>query len=393
MKRFFVFSKTITLNSLLCAALFFAGHAYADEKAEMAKLQKEIEALQKELKQVQGTRSDLQKNLEKSETQINELQKKASDINKQLNEQNKELDKLKNERSQLEQARKNQQAQIAEQMRAAHKLGEQSEVKVLLNQESPDQLSRIMKYHSYFMEAHTAKMHAYLDTITRIDALTPEIEKKTLELGVMQTELDAQRAQLKTIHGERQQALAKVNSQLKNKSQELKQLSEDRRRLQALLERVTKSVATTGAINSPSYVPLPKGGEKFSLRKGRLPWPTQGSMIHRFGSARIAGQMSWSGAYISAPMGNSVIAVHHGRVVFADYFGGHGLLVIVDHGEGYLSLYAHNQNLLKKAGEPVHAGEAIANVGNSGGQASAGLYFEIRHKGKPIDPGGWLARG
>ena len=393
MRRSSAFSKTFALNSLLCIALAFAGSSYADEKAEMAKLQKEIEALQKELKQVQGTRSDLQKNLEKSETQINDLQKKASEINKQLNEQNKELDKLKDERTQLEQARKNQQAQIAEQMRAAHKLGEQSEVKVLLNQESPDQLSRIMKYHSYFMEAHSNKMQTYLDTITRIDALTPEIEKKTLELSAMRGELDAQRAQLKTIHGERQQALAKVNSQLKNKSQELNQLSEDRRRLQALLERVTKRVATTGAVNSPSYVPLPKGGEKFSLRKGRLPWPTQGSMIHRFGSARIAGQMSWSGAYISAPMGNSVIAVHHGRVVFADYFGGHGLLVIVDHGEGYLSLYAHNQNLLKKAGEPVQAGEAIANVGNSGGQASAGLYFEIRHNGKPIDPGGWLARG
>lgn len=116
-------------------------------------------------------------------------------------------------------------------------------------------------------------------------------------------------------------------------------------------------------------------------------------MIHRFGSARISGQMNWTGAYIAAPMGNSVVAVHHGRVVFADYFGGHGLLVIVDHGEGYLSLYAHNQNLLKKAGEPVRAGEAIATVGNSGGQASTGLYFEIRHSGKPIDPGGWLARG
>lgn len=393
MKRFFAHLKTITLNSLLCVVLFFVGHAYADEKAEMAKLQKEIEALQKELKQVQGTRSDLQKNLEKSETQINELQKKASDINKQLNEQNKELDKLKDERSQLEQARKNQQAQIAEQMRAAHKLGEQSEVKVLLNQESPDQVSRIMKYHSYFMAAHSSKMQAYLDTITRIDALTPEIEKKTLELGAMQAQLDEQRSQLKSSHSERQKALAKVNNQLKNKSQELKQLSEDRRRLQALLTRVTQRVATTNAINSPAYVPLPAGGEKFSLRKNRLPWPTQGSMIHRYGSARIAGQINWSGAYIAAPMGNSVIAVHHGRVVFADYFGGHGLLVIVDHGEGYLSLYAHNQNLLKKAGEAVRAGEAIATVGNSGGQASTGLYFEIRHQGRPIDPSGWLARG
>ena len=359
----------------------------------MAKLQRDIEALQKELKEAQGTRSNLQKDLEKSEKQINELQKKANDINKQLKEQNNELNQLKNERSQLEQARKGQQAQIAEQMRAAHKLGDKSEVKVLLNQESPDQVSRIMKYHSYFMEAHTQKMQVYMDTIARIDALTPEIEKKTLELAAMQSELDAQRAKLKAIHGQRQQALAKLNSELKSKNQELNQLNEDRRRLQALLERVTTQVASTGAVNSPGYVPLPKGGEKFSLRKGRLPWPTQGSMIHRFGSARIAGQMNWNGAYIAAPMGNSVVAVHHGRVVFADYFGSHGLLVIVDHGEGYMSLYAHNQSLLKKAGEPVNAGDAIAQVGNSGGQSTTGLYFEIRHYGKPIDPGLWLARG
>lgn len=359
----------------------------------MAKLQKDIEALQKELKAVQGTRTGLQKDLEKSEQQINELQKKADEINQQLNQQNKELNQLKNERSQLEQARKNQQTHIADQMRAAHKLGEQSEIKVLLNQESPDQVSRIMKYHSYFMEAHTAKMKTYLDTITRIDALTPEIEKKTLELAGMQSELDSQRAELKNIHGERAKALAKVNDDLKNKNKELSQLNEDRRRLQALLERVTQKVATTGAINAPDYVPLPKGGEKFSLRKGRLLWPTRGSMIHRFGSARIAGQINWSGAYISAPMGSNVVAVHHGRVVFADYFGGHGLLVIVDHGEGYMSLYAHNQRLLKKAGDPVQAGESIATVGNSGGQANAGLYFEIRHQGKPIDPNLWLARG
>lgn len=393
MSRFFAFTKTLALNSLLCAVLGFCASSYADEKADMVKLQKEIEALQQELKKVQGARSGMQKELEKTEQEINTLQQKANEINQELKQQNNELDQLKNERSQLEQARKNQQVQIAGQMRAAHKLGEQSEVKVLLNQESPDQVSRIMKYHSYFMEAHSSKMQAYLDTITRIDALTPEIEKKTLELGAMQAQLDEQRSQLKTSHSERQKALAKVNSQLKNKSQELKQLSEDRQRLQALLTRVTQRVATTNAINSPAYVPLPAGGEKFSLRKSRLPWPTQGSMIHRFGSARIAGQINWSGAYIAAPMGNSVIAVHHGRVVFADYFGGHGLLVIVDHGEGYLSLYAHNQNLLKKAGEAVRAGEAIATVGNSGGQASTGLYFEIRHQGRPIDPSGWLARG
>lgn len=393
MSRIFASTKTLALNSLLCAVLAFSVSSYADEKAEMAKLQQEIAALQKELQQAQGTRSNLQKDLQKSEQEINKLQQKANEIDKELKQQNNELNQLKNERSQLEQAKKQQQLQIAEQMRAAHQLGKLSEVKVLLNQESPGQLSRIMKYHSYFMEAHSSKMQSFMDTITRIDLLTPEIEKKTLALSTMQAQLDNQRQQLKKSQGERQQALAKVNHQLKDKNQQLNQLSEDRRRLQALLEKVAQRVVSSGAVNSPTYVPLPAGGEKFSLRKGRLPWPTQGRLLHRFGSARIAGQMNWNGTYIAAPMGNSVIAVHHGRVVFADYFGGHGLLVIVDHGEGYLSLYAHNQSLRKQAGDPVQAGETIANVGNSGGQADTGVYFEIRHQGQPIDPGAWLARG
>lgn len=392
MTRFLLFILACTTKPICLALLVAASAVYADEKAEMAQLQKEIQALQKELKEVQGTRSDLQKDLQKSETDIGELKKKADQIKKELRQEQRELNNLNDERSSLEQQRREQQTQIAEQIRAAYKLGKQSEIKVMFNQESPDQLSRIMKYHSYFMNAHHDKMQHFLDTLTRIDALTPEIEHKTLVLSQMQSELSTQQKSLNDIHKERTQALAKVNAQVKNKNQELAQLTEDRRRLQALLTTVTRKVAATNAINSPAYVPLPKGGEKFSQRKGRLPWPTQGQMTHRFGSARIAGQMAWNGAFISAPMGHPVIAVHHGRVVFADYFGGHGLLVIVDHGEGYLSLYAHNQSLLKKAGEVVKAGEAIASIGNSGGQQNTGVYFEIRRHGKPIDPGQWLAR-
>lgn len=387
------FFRLGVIKTVLLAAFISATYCYADEKAEMAQLQKEIEALQQELKKVQGTRSSLQKDLQKSETEIGDLEKKANKIKKELEQEQQELEKLNDERSSLEQQRRQQQHHIAEQIRAAYKLGEQSEIKVMLNQESPDQLSRIMKYHSYFMNAHNAKMQNFMDTIARIDALMPEIEKKTLELGQKQAQLAEQRKVLTDSHKTRAQALAKVNAQVKNKNQELQQLAQDRSRLQTLLTTVTRRVAATNAANSPAYVPLPQGGEKFSQRKGRLPWPTQGSMAHRFGSARIAGQMNWNGAFITAPMGNPVIAVHHGRIVFADYFGGHGLLVIVDHGEGYLSLYAHNQSLLKKAGEVVKAGDPIASIGNSGGQATTGVYFEIRRQGKPIDPGQWLARG
>lgn len=387
------FIQWYALRSVLLTALIMSGNCYADEKAEMAQLQKDIEALQQDLKRIQGTRSSLQKDLQKSETDIGDLEKKADKIKKELQREQQELEKLDKERSSLEQQQRQQQQQIAEQIRAAYKLGEQSEIKVMLNQESPDQLSRIMKYHSYFMNAHNTKMQHFLDTTNQINALIPEIEKKTFELEQKQAELAEQRKSVANIHKTRAQALAKVNAQVKDKNQELQKLAEDRSRLQTLLTTVARKVAATNIGNSPAYVPLPKDGEKFSQRKGRLPWPAKGSMVHRFGSSRVAGQMSWNGAFITAPMGTPVIAVHHGRIVFADYFGGHGLLVIVDHGEGYLSLYAHNQSLLKKAGEVVKAGDAIASIGNSGGQATTGVYFEIRRQGKPIDPGVWLARG
>ncbi len=388
MNRLFVLFKYLALSSLL-----YSTEVFCDEKADMEKLQKDIAALQKELKSVQGARSGLQKELEKSETQINDLEKKADDIKKELNKQNQDLQNLKQERTQLEQQRTNQQEKIATQILAAYKLGQQSDVKLLLNQESPDKVSRLMSYHGYFVLAQQHKIETYRDTITKIDSITPDIEKKTLALASMQSQLDDQRNALSSAHKERQVALNKVNSQIKNKQQELTQLNEDRQKLQVLLSRVTRKIASSGATNSPDYVPLPKGGEKFSARRGKLLWPTKGKMIHRFGSPRIAGQLNWNGAYITSDAGNKVIAVHHGRVVFADYFGGHGLLIIVDHGEGFLSLYAHNQSLLKKAGDPVVAGESIAIIGNSGGQSTLGVYFEIRRDGKPIDPSAWLAPG
>lgn len=365
----------------------------ADEKADMEKLQKEIAALQKELKSVQGARSGLQKDLEKSETEINDLEKKAEEIRKELNQQNQDLNNLKQERIQLEKQRSTQEEKISAQILAAYKLGQQSDIKLLLNQESPDKVSRLMTYHGYFVMAQQKKIETYRNTISRIDTIAPDIEKKTLQLASMQTQLDKQRNALGTAHKERQVALNKVNSQIKNKQQELTQLNEDRQKLQVLLSRVTRKIASSGALKSPTYVPLPKGGEKFSVRKGKLPWPIQGKIIHRYGSPRIAGQLNWNGAYIAGNSGNKVIAVHHGRVVFSDYFGGHGLLIIIDHGEGFLSLYAHNQSLLKKAGDPVIAGESIAIVGNSGGQSTDGVYFEIRRDGKPIDPSTWLAPG
>ena len=379
-------SISILFNLRVYAVTFLcllASVSVADQQEDMKVLQENIQQLQKELKSIQGERSELQKNLQQSETEVGELLKRIEQINRNLKDQNNQLKELQQERETLQGAKRSQQAEVAKQVASAYQLGQQSQIKLLLNQESPERVSRMLKYHQYFLAARAEKLAAYMATLEQLDELEPRIAAKTLALGDSQKALQARHTELKQRQKDRQQALAKINSTLKNKDQELRQLEEDRERLQALLQQVTHTVGS---------VPLPTGNEKFSSRKGRLPWPTDGKVIHRFGSPRVSGQMQWSGLMIRATEGKPVVAVHHGRVVFADYFRGHGLLLIVDHGEGYLSLYAHNQSLFKTTGDWVRAGDAIASVGNSGGQAETGLYFEIRQNGKPTNPATWLAR-
>lgn len=382
--------KKLFCLSLLSMMLAVSPCAMSDEKADMEKLQKDINDLQKELKKVQGARSNVQQELQKNETEMSDLQKKVEKIQQEINSQNKQIEDLNKERGDLEKARAKQQAQAAEQIRAAYQLGQQPQFKVFLNQESPERISRMMKYHSYFMAAHAEKMKKYLDTIAQLNELEPQIAQKTTELNTIKEEFSKQQASLKDAQTQRKQTLAKINSTISSKDKALQDMMEDRRQLQALLQKVAR--ASTSLAAAPSYVPLPNAGEKFSSRKGRLPWPTQGRITHGFGSTQVEGQLQWNGVMIGANAGQQVQAVHYGRVVFADYFRGQGLLVIIDHGEGYLSLYAHNQNLFKKAGDAVKAGETISSVGNTGGQNEAGLYFEIRYQGKAINPADWLAR-
>lgn len=387
-RKLFLASSLVTVFFLVTAS--FSPSAFSDEKADMAKLQKDIAELQKELKKVQGARTSVQQDLQKNETQMGDLQKKIEKIQEDINDQNKQINNLQKDREDLNKAREKQQKQAAEQVRAAYELGQQPQFKVFLNQESPERITRMMKYHSYFMAAHADKMKIYLDTIAQLTALEPQIAQKTEELNNIKQQLDKQQLGLAEAQTQRKQTLAKITTTILSKDRELQNMQEDRRQLQSLLQKVTR--ATTSLAGAPKYVPLPNAGEKFSSRKGRLPWPAHGRIAHSFGSSQVEGQLQWNGILISAASGQQVIAVHYGRVVFADYFRGQGLLVIVDHGEGFLTLYAHNQHLLKKAGDPVKAGETIASVGNSGGQHSMGLYFEIRFHGKAIDPSLWLAR-
>ena len=385
--RLFTSTSAVWCTLMLALSLGWINPAQASEsqeyEAQLRQLQDNIQRLQKELESVQGARDELREQLQKSESEIGTLLKNIERIEQQLKRQEQELQSLHQERSELQLAQQEQQQEVSYQIQAAYQLGRQSQVKLLLNQESPQRVSRLLRYYDYLLEARNEKIQAYLATLDRLEQLEPEIIAQTRSLEDNRNALQERHRQLSRHQSERRDTLNALNSRITSTDRELAQMQSDRERLEQLLTEMSSAIAN---------LQLPDGDQPFSQRKGKLPWPTDGRVLHRFGSAQFAEKMQWNGMLIGAPAGQAVLAVHHGRVVFSDYFRGHGLLLIVDHGEGFMTLYAHNQSLFKETGDWVSAGERIASVGNTGGQKNAALYFEIRRNGQPTDPSAWLAQ-
>jgi len=267
-------------------------------------------------------------------------------------------------------------------VQAAYSLGRQSHVKLLLNQQQPDQISRLMRYHDYMIEARAEKFDEYIGTIKRLEQVEPEITARVSQLKNARNDLVKQHKKLVLVRDEREKVLKKVRSLIKNKDDELKKMEKDRAELARVIAAVEDLIKD---------IPLTTDARPFSKLKGKLPWPVKGRAANRYGATR-QGHLKWDGILIKAKSGTKVQAIHHGRVIFADWLRGQGLLMIIDHGDGYMSLYGHNEVLLKEPGEWVRSGDTIAHAGNSGGQKHAGVYFEIRHKGKPTNPKRWCKK-
>jgi len=258
-------------------------------------------------------------------------------------------------------------------------MGQQSPLKTLLNQQQPDFVARNMRYHDYFLQARIKKIQNYQSTIVRMNQLE-EILKQTLADLREQYGLLAQQQQILTAqHNERERTLHALRSQLKTKDSKLKRLVRDKNALAAVV------AATRAAM---SRLPTPKDYQLFAQAKGNLSWPIKGKVQNRFATSSNVG-LKWDGVMISAPPDTPVNVIHAGRVVFADWLSGYGLLMIVDHGGGYMSLYAHNAVLLKDVGAWIRSGDTIARSGNTGTEQLPGLYFEIRYQGQPVDPARW----
>ncbi|MFL0804096.1 MAG: peptidoglycan DD-metalloendopeptidase family protein [Agarilytica sp.] len=357
--------------------------AKTDQEKQLEKLRQTINALKKELASTKTNRDEINQTLEKQEKNIGELSKKARKIEGELKERQHKLKDLRDERSQLNDKKRHQEGLVGDYINAAYRLGQQGNLRLLLNQEDPSRVSRNLRYYDYFVQARAEKITQYLTTIERINSIEPEIAYETEKVRQNFESLSTQKTKLQEAQRARRKVLASLNERINSQDKKLRSKMEDRRQLQKLLAKVIENISDIHF----------KGSEtSFSSLKGKLPWPTQGKVVKRFGSNRITNKMKWEGMLISSNPGDPVRSVHYGRVIFSDYLRGHGLLIIVDHGTGFMSLYAHNQALYKELGEWVEQGDIIASVGSSGGQHDSALYFELRYNGKPTNPQRWLRR-
>lgn len=347
-------------------------------EAELKQLERAIAKARKDVAALDNERSALAADVEASEKAIRELQQRTSDLDSQLASEQDSLSSLQDKEASLEKARKEQQQLLAGYLRSAWMNGSEESLKLLLNQQDPAETARLMRYYRYFGAARAQRINDFNAMLQQLVQTRADIAAGTTQLALQQAELQQRQSELDGRRQQRQQQLAGLEAQLKAGNTKLNDLEQQRVEMQLLLAELTRSASVAAGT-----------GEAFAARKGKLAWPAQGKVSHAFGSRYGLGDLNYEGVLLAARAGSDVQAVHAGRVVFADWFGNSGLLLIIDHGDGYMSLYAHNQQLFKPVGAWVESGEKIAAVGNTGGQSENGLYFEIRHNGKAENPAQW----
>ena len=247
---------------------------------------------------------------------------------------------------------------------------------MLLNQEDSAQVQRNLSYFQYLNQARIKQINQFEQTISRLLEVTQAHQEKSAELAALQSSQQSQQSSLQENKAKRQSTIAKLNKQITSDQDKIAQLEQQEAQLVAALKELERLAKQSVNLAGLKHL------------KGKLSWPVKGKKVNRYGS-RKQGYLTWKGAMFNAPVGRQVHSIHNGKVLFADWLKGYGLVTVIDHGQGYMSLYGHNQTLLKKVGDRVETGEPIALVGQSGGQAQSGLYFEIRHQGKAVNPRQW----
>lgn len=384
--------RGITIISWLFICLFCLNVAVAakdddsidKQRAELQQLKDKINQLQQTLDTQKDKHSQLRKQLRYAEKAISGIVRQLDIINRKLKHQKKRVDNLQGERQALWTEVAKQKRVLAGQLRAAHAIGRQEYMKLLLNEQNPAVLGRTLVYYDYLNKARTERIDSIRRNVEKLVQVEKDLKISNKKLQATRKVQLAEKRKLEYSRKDRREVLNKLAKQIRTKQQKLTQYKSDARQLESLLKGLREALAD---------IPAQAGVRKpFKSLRGKMLLPVQGRIRAKYGSRRKEGKLRWQGVLIGAKEGTPVKSVSHGRVAYADWLRGFGLMVIVDHGDGYMSLYGHNQSLFVETGDWIETGEVIGSAGRSGGQKRSGVYFEIRHNGRPNNPLKWCKR-
>jgi septal ring factor EnvC (AmiA/AmiB activator) len=388
----------------------------ADAEKQQRELQRDIRQLSTSLKAQKGESAALQDEVTQLEKKLGSISDKHYQTEKKIDATLTKLDEANRKKLKLETELSTQKSGLAQQLQALYSAGEQSHLRLLLRQDEPSDISRTIRYFEYLNENRVGRIQGIDKTLKEIDAVRTGIEKDRTYLQELTQALEQQKAEIESTLNARSAALGNLKSDIRSKEKQLGKLKAADADLQAVIDKLASKAAaanedkkTDKAVDAPpsskkttkpvkATAPAEESSKPvkasftpdrpFSSLRGKLSWPVNGRVIHRYGSSRNEKQR-WKGVVIAAPGGTKVKAVARGRVAFSGWMDGYGHLIIIEHDNNYMSLYGYNRAVYKKEGAVVSANETIASVGNSSGQSQDALYFEVRQGTTPQNPARW----
>lgn len=369
--------KKVLLSSLaLCCSTVFAAK-------DLATIQNQIQQTRQDLKQQQVSRDQLQQNIKETENQLSKLTLEQQKLSAQQKALQASLKQLQQQQTAYEAELLDRRADLAQKIRLAYMLGDQPSLKLLLSHEDLTRVGRDLTYYQYVARYQAEAVMRLSGLLQQLEQNQQEIADKTAQLDKLAAQQKTNLAQINTQKRDRAQALQQLNGDIQSKNSQLQKLLADKAALEEAVRKANAAAQSVGGAIS-----WPAGGS-FAKAQGKLSWPTRGKLMAGFDSKIAQSELKLNGVLIGAAEGQPVYSIAPGRVVFAEWLSGYGLLMIVDHGQGYMTLYGRNGTLYKKVGDAVTAGEQIATVGKTGGYTQPSLYFAIRQQGTPLNPQAW----
>ncbi len=369
--------KWIALSIFLLMSL----NAEADTETLLKDLRKRIAVIQLHLSTQEGKRSFYLKELKNAELEANHLAQKMKKTSQDLNQQKQILAKLKVNSAQYQAQLQSENITFTEQLKAAYLVSQQPYLKLLLSQDTPDNAARMLQYYRYLNQDRLEIIERLNNTLAKIQSNAQQTEMETQKLSHLQINQKDQQLKFSSVQKNRQEVLKSLDQEIQTKNQKLQELINNKKALEQTLNRLNR--------NPIAFI---MRGKSFKALKGRLTWPTRGRIVQAYGTQIEESELHANGVLIAAPMNQNVYAVAPGKVIFSKWMTGYGLLLIIDHGNHYMSLYGRNHSLYKKVGEVVKGGELISAVGSSGGYQQPELYFALRLNAAPLNPSEWCTR-